>query len=379
MSVMSFVMAPLDIPLVFILIAVILFILVGIYAGAVTFFTLSIPDGIAQLKANMLNRAIYMVHYSTSRCKMFCPSRNGKNGVENTLKLPKELGVKFDPSGSGLSEKFGKAIIYHGYSKSPGPFTSQQVKAIQDFISFCNEKGITVNEELIDAMVIHDLNIREVYTQPLLEMVMQNLPLPIRTEKEQWLNEDKLTNSQQMLEEKIADLEDIDIEGMKQKDIDDINAQIEQAKADLVFVQGKFEELDKLKELKQDLNTAENELISLKKNKDSLLEQIDIITGYLDPDTRKTIYTLSRLQDDLKKLVVRDGLFVYNIVHNFIFAASAATSAAVAEGINIAKAEALESNRNDDKGWNLVTLGTIVIFAIMLLVGAGLGFKMMSA
>ena len=376
---MSILFTSFDIPIVYIGIALLLFVAVGVYAFGITFLTVSIPNGLTQLKAGLFNRAIVIMHYSTSHMKMYAPRRNGKNGIDNTLQLPPSVGVKFDPSGNGLSEKFGKGNAFHFFSKAPNAFTSTQVKAIKDFTDFCNEKGIPISEDLIDVLVVRNLDIRDVYEKPLYDNIVRRLPLPIRTAQEEWLDEDKLNANAAMLEERHAELIEMKDEGgLNNKQEKKLEEEIDACVEDIEFIATKKEELDELSKLKTNVLRLDAEITQLTEEKHADMEDIEIITGYLDPDTKKTIYTLQRLQDDLKKTVIKEGLYVYNQVADFIFAASSNTSAGVAEGINIAKAEALESNRTNDNGFNMMTIGGLVMMGIMLMVGAGITYIMIT-
>ncbi|MCK5432681.1 MAG: hypothetical protein KAJ03_08045 [Gammaproteobacteria bacterium] len=376
---MSILFTSFDIPIVYIGIALLLFVAVGVYAFGITFLTVSIPNGLTQLKAGLFNRAIVIMHYSTSHMKMYAPRRNGKNGIDNTLQLPPSVGVKFDPSGNGLSEKFGKGNAFHFFSKAPNAFTSTQVKAIKDFTDFCNEKGIPISEDLIDVLVIRNLDIRDVYEKPLYDNIVRRLPLPIRTAQEEWLDEDKLNANGEMLKDRHAELIEIKEEGgLNKKQEKKLDEEIDVCVEDIEFIATKKDELDELSKLKTNVLRLDAEITQLTEEKHADMEDIEIITGYLDPDTKKTIYTLQRLQDDLKKTVIKEGLYVYNQVADFIFAASSNTSAGVAEGINIAKAEALESNRTNDNGFNMMTIGGLVMMGIMLMVGAGITYIMIT-
>ena len=376
---MSILFTSFDIPIVYIGIALLLFVAVGVYAFGITFLTVSIPNGLTQLKAGLFNRAIVIMHYSTSHMKMYAPRRNGKNGIDNTLQLPPSVGVKFDPSGNGLSEKFGKGNAFHFFSKAPNAFTSTQVKAIKDFTDFCNEKGIPISEDLIDVLVIRNLDIRDVYEKPLYDNIVRRLPLPIRTAQEEWLDEDKLNANGEMLKDRHAELIEIKEEGgLNKKQEKKLDEEIDVCVEDIEFIATKKDELDELSKLKTNVLRLDAEITQLTEEKHADMEDIEIITGYLDPDTKKTIYTLQRLQDDLKKTVIKEGLYIYNQVADFIFAASSNTSAGVAEGINIAKAEALESNRTNDNGFNMMTIGGLVMMGIMLMVGAGITYIMIT-
>lgn len=376
---MSILFTSFDIPIVYIGITLLLFVAVGVYAFGITFLTVSIPNGLTQLKAGLFNRAIVIMHYSTSHMKMYAPRRNGKNGIDNTLQLPPSVGVKFDPSGNGLSEKFGKGNAFHFFSKAPNAFTSTQVKAIKDFTDFCNEKGIPISEDLIDVLVVRNLDIRDVYEKPLYDNIVRRLPLPIRTAQEEWLDEDKLNANAAMLEERHAELIEMKDEGgLNNKQEKKLDEEIDGCVEDIEFIATKKDELDELSKLKTNVLRLDAEITQLTEEKHADMEDIEIITGYLDPDTKKTIHTLQRLQDDLKKTVIKEGLYVYNQVADFIFAASSNTSAGVAEGINIAKAEALESNRTNDNGFNMMTIGGFVMMGIMLMVGAGITYIMIT-
>ena len=363
------------VPFLILIFGVLLFFIVAAYGVFSTFIFMQIPNSFAQLKAQITKRGLVMIHYVNNRAKFYCPKRNGKKGQENTLTLPEELGAKFDPSGSGLSEVIDKVTLYHYYSKLSNALKPVYAKAVQDFYTFCNNKGININEELIDVLVVRDLDIKDVYTEPLLDMVMKNLPLPIRTEKEVWLDENLLSVEHDKFKNLLTQLERLDTTELDKNDIADLKEEIARCESNVDFLNGKKEELKELEKFKTELQAVEIDIIDLKKEKSKLIDEIDIITGYLDPETREIIYTLKRLQDDLKKTVITDGLFVFSKVQELAYSVSSLTSSGVTESINIAQSDALEQNRDDNRGMTLVTLAGIIFLGVFLIAGIGIGIK----
>lgn len=370
---------PSTIPVPLLLAGAFVIIILGLtaYSFFVTLFAMQIPDVKAQIISQMKRRAFVLMHYSNRRAQGFCPKRKGKKQQENTLNLPDHLGTKFDPSGSGLEEIWGKSILYHFYSKSTNSMTPEQAKAVHDFSDFCAEKGIAVNEELIDVLVVENLDIQDVYTKTLLDRVLKNLPLPISTEKERWLNEDFLNSEYNRLKIKIAEFQEIRDETTDEKEIQKIEATITDYNANLTMLDEKYQDLAYFNELKKELAATTSEIDTLADRKHELIDEIDIVTGYLDQDTRKTIYTLKRLQEDLKKRVIREGQFVFPKVHDFVFAASSLNGAGMTEAISISKADAIMQNADDKKGFTLEVLFGGVIIIVILFFGLGLAYKTM--
>jgi hypothetical protein len=371
----SFLPDSIPVPLWLSAIIVVGFILETCVLGFLALFAFQIPDVMAQLTSQIKKRGLVMMHYTNNRAKFFCPKRNGKKGQENTLDLPGEVGVKFDPSGSGASEVLDKSTLYHYYTKANTAITAKYAKAIHDFYTFCGEKGITVNKELIDVLVVENLDIQGVYTQPLLEKVMKNLPLPIRTEEEQWLNDDVLLAKRNRLLLYLEELENKNTSEMNELELSELEDEIKSTNDGLEFIKVKYADLDKLQKMKHELQAIENNIEDYQKKKAELIDGIDIITGYLDPETRERMYTLKSLQDDLKKLVITDDQFVFSTVHDFVFAASSLNSAGMTESINIARSDALEQNRNDDRGFTMQAIFAGVIIVVILFFGLALAYK----
>lgn len=366
---------PDTIPFIVGVILVLLWIITASVAMFSFFLNMQIPNFMAQAKAKFFRRGLVMLHYANNRVKFFSPKRKGKNGQENTLDLPAELGAKFDPSGSGLSEVLDSVTLYHYYSKLPSVLKPIYAKAVQDFYTVCANRGITVNEELIDVLVVRDLNIKDAYTEPLLEMVMKNLPLPIRTEQEEWMNEDVLDLEKTRNKNILITLKNIDVTKLNKKDIKELNEQIAACESNISFIEGKYTELEELKELKKEIKATENNIELLQKGRSELIDQVDIITGYLNPETRERIHTLTELQKELKQTIIRDGLFVFSKVQEMAFSVNSLTAAGVVESISIATSDALEQSKDENKGMNIVTLTSLVFLAIILISGIGVGIK----
>lgn len=365
----------LDVPLWLIAIGIVVFILVSVIAFFIALFASQIPFVWQQMKGQMRRTATVMVHYSNNSTKIFCPKRTGKNEQENTLNLPPSMGAKFDPSGSGVSESFDKTSLYHYYTKATSVILAKYAKAINDFEIFCNSKGIHINKALIDVIVIENCDIQDVYTQPMLERVMKELPLPIRTEKEQWLDEDVLSSKYHQLESHMNELNELDISELSESDLKTHHKEIDETEEAFVFIKTKYADLDQLQKLKNEVLETETDIQSMKQQKSSLIDEIDILTGYLDPDTRETMYSIKRLQDDLKKLVITEGSFVFSTVHDFAFSAASLMSSGVTESINIARSDALEQHRDENKGLTFMTLAGIAMLGIFVIAGIGLAYK----
>ncbi|MDF1533680.1 MAG: hypothetical protein P1P69_04155 [Methanosarcinaceae archaeon] len=367
--------ASINIPLWLIVVDIIAIIIIGAFAFLVTMFAMQIPFVTAQIKAQMKRSALVMMHYSDNRSKIFSPKRNGKKQQENTLALPASVGTKFDPSGSGIAEGYDKTSMYHYYSKATIAILTKHAKGVSDFVNFCNSKGVSITRELIDVLVVENCNIQDVYTKPMLERIMKNLPLQIRTEKEQWLDEDVLDSKYHQLEKHLDDLIDTNTTDFDNRDLERFKKEIEDTKEGMLFIKSKHDDLIKLHKLKKELVETENEIKRLKTIRSHTIDGIDIITGYLDENTRETVYTITRLQEDLKNLVITEGLFVYPTVHDFVFAVSALNSAGMTESINIARSDALEQNRDDQQGLTVMTLAGLAMLGIFVIAGIGLAYK----
>lgn len=368
--------AALPVPLWAIGIAIGVFIIMGAVSFFVLLFASQIPFAAQQIKGQMKRTAAVMTHYSHNRAEIYCPKRAGKDEHENTLTLPPSMGAKFDPSGSNVAESFDKSTLYHYYTKATSAMLPKHAKAVQDFIEFCKTKGIPITKPLIDVLVIEDCDIKGVYTEPMLERIMKELPLQIRTEKEQWLDEELLESKFQQLEAHLNDLQSTDTSIFKTDDeLGAYNTELEETKEALKFVELKRADFEELGDLKSQVRINQTGIEDLKERNDKLIDEIDILTGYLDPETRETIYTIKRLQEDLKKLVIKEGTFVFSTVHDFVFSASALNSSGVTEAINIAKSDALEQNRKDDRGFTMQALFAGVIIIVVLFFGLGIAYK----
>lgn len=366
---------PESVPFILALVLVLLWFVTAVFALISFFLNMQIPNFMAQAKAKFFRRGLVMLHYANNRSKFFAPKRKGKKGQENTLNLPAELGAKFDPSGSGLSEVIDSVTLYHYYSKLPSVLKPVYAKAVQDFHTICANRGISVNEELIDVLVVRDLNIKDAYTEPLLEMVMKNLPLPIRTEQEEWLNEDMLEIEKLKNQKSLELLERVDVSKLTKKDLKELDNEISVCKSNIEFINGKFNELNELKETKKEIQAVENDINLLKEERSKLIDNVDIITGYLNPETRERIETLTKLQKELKTSVIKDGLFVFSKIQELAFSVNSLTSSGVTESINIANSDALEQSRDENKGMTMTTLTGLVFLAIILISGIGVGLK----
>jgi hypothetical protein len=316
-----------------------------------------------------------MTHHSNNRAKLFCPKRTGKDEHENTLSLPPSMAAKFDPSGHGVAEGFDKSTLYHYYTKASSVILPKYAKAIDSFVKFCNEKGIGVNKALIDVLVVENCDVQGVYTQPMLDRVLKDLPLPIRTDKEQWLDEDLLDSKYHQLKAHMEELQSTNKDGFTKDKLKEYEDEVKSTEESLLFIEGKHEELENLKRIKHELVATENDITLLKKARAKHIDEIDIITGYLDPDTRETMYSIKRLQNDLKHLVITDGLLVFSAVHDFVFAASSMDSEGVTVAMNIAKSDSLEQNRNDQQGLTIMTLAGLAMLGIFVIAGIGLAYK----
>lgn len=362
------------VPVIALVIAVILFMIGAAAYVLLIVFVMQIPDVFAQLKGQITKRALVLMHYSNRRAQFFAPAREGEKHHKNTLSFPKALGTKFDASGHGLEEVIGKSVMYNYYSKACHPVPAEHAKAVHDFREYCGERGIAINEELIDVLFVEDLDIRDVYTAPLLDKVLKSLPLPIRTPEEAALDEGNINYHYDRLTSEIEKVKD-SIKGHRANK--EQSEQLDALEKELDFIQIKRSELDKLNKAKETLRDAIEKIDHYKAVKQKMIDDIDIMTGYLDTDTRERIYTLTRMKDELSKRVIRDGTYVYPKVHEFIFAASSLNSAGMSEAISIAEADAHQQNLNPQSQFPVAMIFIGIMGVIILFIGLACGYKIM--
>ena len=367
--------AALPVPLWLIAVAVALFLLVSGIAFIILLFTAQVPFAWQQIKGQMKRTATVMTHHSNNRAKLFCPKREGKHEQENTLTLPPSMAAKFDPSGHGITEGFDKSILYHYYTKASSVILPKFAAACTAFIDYCNERGIGVNKSLIDMLVIENCDVQNVYTEPMLERVMKDLPIPIRTYKEQWMDDDVLQSKYEELKVHLAELESIDVEEFTDDELNEHKQELKDTNKAFTFIESKQIDFKRLQQLKQDIKANKNDIELMESENHKMIDEMDILVGYLDPDTREVMYSVKRLQDELKKEIVRDGTFIFPVVHDFVFAASAMDSEGVTVAMNIAKSDALEQNRQDDRGFTMQALFAGVIIIVILFFGLGLAYR----
>lgn len=361
------------VPLLLLLIVGVILIVVVMYAFFLTMFAIQIPYVMSQIITQIKRRPGVMMHYVNRRAEFFAPKRQGKKQQKNTLTLPEALGAKFDASGVGLEELYGKTVMYNYFSKASFPVSPIDAKAVNDFYKELSKRGIKVNEELIDVLLVEENDITDIYTKELQDAVLKALPIPIQTDKEYLLNETRIKQERIYLDERIKTFEDI-INQEHQLTYEQ-NDEYEDLKARREVLESHYNELLDLKETKEELRVVIEDIEEKKKYKEELIWKIDESLGYIDPDTKKQIYSLKRIKKELEEKVIADGLFVYPKVHDMIFASSYLNSAGMSEAVNIANADAYAQNMSDKDGWNAYTMGTIGIILIVVLIGGGIAIK----
>jgi hypothetical protein len=369
----------LPVPMIVLGIGILLFILVTLYAVFITMFGMQIPHFFAQLMTQVKRRPLVMMHYVNRRAEFFAPKRHGDNQQKNTLTLPEAVGAKFDASGVGLEELFGKSVIYNYFTKASFPVAATDVKAVNDFYKYMGKNGIPISEELIDVLFVEECDITGVYTKPLEDAILKSLPISIETDKEYLLNESRLKQERTFLDSKIKDIEDAFQSERELNPEYEMNYEkwdeYNNLKAQRELAEGRWNELSKLKQSKEKLKDLCDEIEVMKNEKDKLLFEIDETLGYFDPDTKEQIYSLKRIKAELDDKVITEGLFVYPKIHDMIFAASYLNSSGMNEAVNIANADAYAQNMNNGGGMDMKMIFMFAIILITVLIGGGIAIK----
>lgn len=229
--------------------------------------------------------------------------------------LPFANGTHWEPHPRSI-ERYNDIPVAHYYTKCPISLEPNQMRAVQDFHSICEKHGISVNEELIDTLVVNDMDeklIEEIYTKEAWDEIKQRLPLPMV--KEDIISDDEC--------------HEVDI---IENEISNIDSQIENLK---------YERRERLRE-------------------------IDAIFGITEGSTGTTIRTLQDLQKELKNQIVRDGLFVYTQAQDFAHSVADMNASAISEAVATANSEA---KLNADTGKGAIDYLQLIILGITLLVG----------
>lgn len=361
------------VPIIVLGIGILIMILMGLYSVFITMFGLQIPHFFAQLMTQIKRRPLVMMHYVNRRAEFFAPKRHGDKQQKNTLTLPESVGAKFDASGVGLEELFGKSTIYNYFTKASFPVAATDVKAVNDYYNYMGKLGISTNEELIDVLFVEECDITDVYTKPLEDAILKSLPVPLNTDKEYLLNESRLKQEISYLDNRIKEFDDI-IAQTHELTYEQ-NDEYEDFKAKREVCESHWNELLGLKEAKERLKNLSDEIEEKKEEKERLLFEIDETLGYFDPDTKEQIYSLKRIKSELEEKIITDGLFVYPKIHDMIFAASCLNSSGMNEAVNIANADAYAQNLSDKSGMNLQTIFMFSIILIVVLIGGGIAVK----
>lgn len=367
------------IPILFLGIGILIIILLGMYSVFITMFGLQIPHFFAQLMTQIKRRPLVMMHYVNRRAEFFAPKRHGEKQQKNTLTLPESVGAKFDASGVGLEELFGKSTIYNYFTKASFPVAATDVKAVNDYYNYMGKLGITSNEELIDVLFVEGCDITGVYTKPLEDAILKSLPIPIETNKEYLLNESRLKQERTYLDTRIKEIED-NFQSQQENNPDyeltyEEMEEYKDFKAKRDVCESHWKELLRLKEAKERLKNLSDEIEEKKNEKYDLLFEIDETLGYFDPDTKEQIYSLKRIKSELDEKIITEGLFVYPKIHDMIFSASYLNSSGMNEAVNIANADAYAQNINQNSGMNLQTMFMFAIILIVVLIGGGIAVK----
>lgn len=257
---------------------------------------LKIPYIKEQFVAQVKKRPGILLHSITKQLHFYAPKRAGEKEERNHLDIAHSIGALFCPDHEHI-EHFGRLPVSNYFTKCPISLPPEKVKAINDFYDFMGEHGIPVNEELIDVLFVHNCDIRDVYEDALLQEVAAHLPIPL----------------------------DVNYNNLSQNEIEEVN------------------------KLQADVEEFDEQIEDLQEQKRNAKHRISELLGLIDAETGETIRTLQDIKDELKKRVVKDGLFVFQQVQDFAVSVADKNSSNISEAISIANAEAL-ANAEKNKG-----------------------------
>jgi hypothetical protein len=312
----------LPIPTVWLLVAILLFIILGLIIFTFIAFATKIPYIKEQFIAQIKKRPGMFLHSVTKQLHFYAPKRAGDHEERNHLDLPHSIGALFQPDHEHI-EHFDRLPISNYFTKSSISLPPEKVKAIEDFYDFMGSRGIQVNEELIDVMFVHNCDIQDVYEDALLQEVAAHLPVPLDG------SYDNLTD----------------------------------------------EEAEEYNQLQTDVEELESDIQELQADKANKKHRMSEILGLIDEETGKKIQTLREIKEELEETVVKDGLFVFQQVQDFALAVADKNSSNISEAISIANAEAMANAEKPSKSDDMIK---IVVMAIVLLAGLAIVYKIVS-
>jgi len=309
----------LALPTVGIVIAVIIFVILLFSVVVFIAFAAKIPYVKDQFVAQIRKRPGIFMHSVNKQIHFYAPKRAGKHEERNTLDLPHAIGSLFTPEPKHI-EHFDRLPIANYFTKCSISLPSEQVAAINRFYDFMGKRGVPVNEELIDVLIVRGNDVQDVYEEELWKEVQDHLPLPI----------DIPTLSEP-----------------EQEVIDTINREL------------------------ADIDIQISELQAMRTDR---IHEWHMVTGLIDEETGKHIQTLQQIKNELENEIVRDGLFVFQQVQDFAVAVADRNSSNISEAISIANAEALSNAEKPSRSGDLVTLMAALVFG---LAGLGIVYKIM--
>lgn len=246
------------------------------------------------LQSERKNTPIVMLYKASRRVSMHLPKRNvlpNTDKKDNTLSLPEHHGLKFVPP-SDKEYSLEKTKLYNYFTKLSMPLTATEAAAMTQFNNILGKYGIKGNDNAIDALIRCNLD-----PDKMLPGQLSELPYPIdnpnkkiRDKGGKWLDE--------ILQIEDEDKREEALERYRLKAITDDDAL-------------------ELQEIDEEYNAATAEIEELEKHKLALKKQYQKITGQIDPLTGEEIVTLRSIQAELKRTVVEDGFFVWNIAEKF--------------------------------------------------------------
>lgn len=310
---LSFLPEAIAIPTTLILITVMLLV-VGLFLFIIMFaFMTKIPFVKDQLVAQIKKRPGIFIHTITKQLHFHAPKRAGDREERNYLDLAKAIGTYWVPRSEDI-EQFDRLPISNYFTKCSVSLPPLQTKAVCDFYNFMNNHGISVNEELIDVMVVHNCDIDNVYLPALYQKIKENLPIQV--------DEGEITQ------------ETYDYVNNLEYEIEDINrriADLEEARTNAYF-------------------------------------DIDDALGLVDHKTGETIITLKKLKKELEQTVIRDGCFVFQQVQDFAMSVAKHNSSDTSETIAIANAEATANSERINKPKDYIMMLMLIATGLTVLV-----------
>lgn len=306
----------------------------------------------ALMQSERKNIPIVMLYKVSRRVSMHLPKRNilpNTDKKDNTLSLPEHYGVKFVPP-SDKEYNLDKTKMYNYFTKLSMPLTALEAAAMTQFNNILGKYGLKDNDSVVDALIRCNLN-----PEKMLPGQLSELPYPI-------------DNPNKKIRDKGGKwLEDI-------KEIED-EEEREQALETYRLRAITDEDAAYLEAIDEEYNTTSAEIEELENHKLELKKQYMQITGQIDPLTGEEIITLRKIQAELKKAVVEDGFFVWNIAEKFATVYSGLQAKELDEikatfSANSMLQNFIPNDKKDMKQWAFVAIIAIIVLAALKMIMA---------